>query len=786
MKVSIIPVLILIFITIHSFPDDRTNLIINPGFENNQEGWEDMWVREKGKGTMKISSLTGKAGGMVLQVAYSGTQDWSIGQKSTIDVIPGEVYAFYGWVQCKEIQKSAQLSVVLRDSQDKVMKWDHGLKETSGTHGWKRMEGRFMIPNGCARIQFRITGYGKGVSTWDDLYMVKIKQSSGVISPGMKEISMTHLGTTLTYSTGTGIFRLQSEGHSGKYLFRGFDNSVFFKDIKKNGNSLLFSIQNIYSGDITASVTIPAHNTVSLLLKGNGIMDTDFSFPARLDADASQGWVIPNNEGLLIPADDPYYLPLWKFDLYQGHGGLSMPFIGLTGEKEGIIFISETPDDNYVQFHPPEKSGTNTSGWTFGWEPEMGSWGYERRIRILLIDRDGYVGIARAYRNYAREKGLLVTLQQKRESVPAVDLLIGAANIWMWEKAEWWSSLPDCRAIAQELKNAGFVKVLWSNGASPVALKRLNDLGFLTGRYDIYQDVWDPAVPFQWLNKRGWPEDLVLDRDGSWRQGWVHRENGKEYPGGIICSRRGYERMKKDVAEELKTFPYRARFIDTTTASPLYECYNPLHPLSRSGDREYKSKLLGYISGEFHLVTGSETGIDWAVPYVHYFEGMMSIGRYRLEDAGYDLASIRTPQEDFLRFQLGFYYRIPLFELVYHDCVVSFWYWGDSSNRLPQFWQTRDLFNLLYGTGPLYIMDPERWKKNKERFIESYHTATQISLHSGYAEMLSHRFITEDHTVQYTRFNNGTGVWVNFGEKPFTLENGKKIEPAGYVIEWND
>lgn len=42
-------------------------------------------------------------------------------------------------------------------------------------------------------------------------------------------------------------------------------------------------------------------------------------------------------------------------------------------------------------------------------------------------------------------------------------------------------------------------------------------------------------------------------------------------------------------------------------------------------------------------------------------------------------------------------YRLPLFALVYHGCVVSYWYWGDYNNKLPALWGKRDLSNALYG-----------------------------------------------------------------------------------------
>lgn len=49
--------------------------------------------------------------------------------------------------------------------------------------------------------------------------------------------------------------------------------------------------------------------------------------------------------------------------------------------------------------------------------------------------------------------------------------------------------------------------------------------------------------------------------------------------------------------------------------------------------------------------------------------------------------------------------------------------------------------------------------------------------------MLSHRWLTEDHAVQQTRFANGVTVTVNFGEKPYTLEDGMKLERLSQRVE---
>ena len=101
------------------------------------------------------------------------------------------------------------------------------------------------------------------------------------------------------------------------------------------------------------------------------------------------------------------------------------------------------------------------------------------------------------------------------------------------------------------------------------------------------------------------------------------------------------------------------------------------------------------------------------------------------------------------------HYRLPLWELVYHDCVVAQWYWGDYNNKLPALWDRRDLFNALYGTPPMFMFNRKQWESQHDRFVQSYRTATPVARATGYAEMLSHRWLTDDHAVQETRFANG-------------------------------
>ena len=244
-------------------------------------------------------------------------------------------------------------------------------------------------------------------------------------------------------------------------------------------------------------------------------------------------------------------------------------------------------------------------------------------------------------------------------------------------------------------------------------------------------------------------------------------------PCGVLCDRQALPYAQQRIPAELAQIPYRCRFIDTTTASPWRECYHPRHPMTRTESKRFKMELLGYVSGTCGLVCGSETGHDAAVPYVHYFEGMLSLGPYRVPDSGRDIARVWTEvPEAVAKFQTGPRYRLPLWELVYHDCVVAHWYWGDYSNKLPALWDRRDLWNALYGTAPMFMFDRTVWVREKERFVRSYRATAPIARATGYSEMLSHEWLTPDHAVQRTRFADGTAVTVDFGTGTCRVEHG--------------
>ena len=516
----------------------------------------------------------------------------------------------------------------------------------------------------------------------------------------------------------------------------------------------------------------------TLELSAEGDLKSSLSFPHPFVSEPGTYLVVPMNEGISYPVEDQTINNM-RLIAYGGHG-ICMPFWGVTDGKRGHIAIIETPDDASIQIRRLDGNLSIAPVW----DPQKGRFGYTRKLRYVFFERGGHVAICKRYRTYAKESGLLKTLEQKRSENPNVDLLVGAVNVWSWEK--------DALSLVREMKALGIERILWSNRASPEVIEAMNGMeGVLTSRYDIYQDLMDPQIVKDKLRgthsdwtQEAWPQDIMLDEKGKPRPGWgVRGKDGQMYSCAVLCDKQAPKYAAQRVPEDIKTHAYRCRFIDTTTASPWRECYHPDHPMTRSESRHWKMELLRYMSETMKLVTGSETGHDAVVPYVHYFEGMLSLGSYRVPDAGRNMGQILDEvPERVAKFQVGQQYRLPLWELVYHDCVVAQWYWGDYNNKLPAIWKKRDLFNILYGTAPMFMFNRQVWEQYKDRFVRSYKDICPITRAVGYAEMTDHRFLTADRDVQQTTFANGITITVNFGDKPYRLPGGKEITPMSYHV----
>ncbi len=759
--------------------EDKDNRLPRGDFEQDETSWVSAWSRESGK--IKISVDDGRCyrGKRSLRIEHTGSQDWSLSLGQPLPVEAGQVWELKAALWA-EGGGTASLCAILRDGKGQVLRWTFGEESIGSAAGWQVISSRMVIPPGTATMVPRLIGHQPSTIWIDDVSLVlvdKLTLPSPEHLPETLRISAKQVELVVNPRTLAMAIRDKRTGHV--WQTRPIGDQVAplaFEEAEGALVGKLFHWENQLELNVRCRVEREAPEVI-FELEASGRMRQAVAFPGPVVTSAGQLLILPVNEGISYPVDDAT-LPAMDYHLYGGHG-LCMAWWGVTDLTAGLMAIVETPDDSHVGVPWIEGLLTLAPRWV----PQKGHFGYPRRLRFVVFEQGGYVAMCKRYRGYAQEIGLFKTLAEKRATNPNVDLLIGAVNVWCWDQ--------DPVALCREMQELGIRRILWSSRARPEQIQALNQMGVLTSRYDIYQDVMDPAnfpklrgVHADWPTE-AWPHDIMLDVRGNWIRGWAVRgKDDQWYHCGVLCDMRAIEYAQKRILPQLATHPYRCRFIDTTTASPWRECYHPNHPMTRSESKKWKMELLRFVSEQCGLVTGSETGHDAAVPYVHYFEGMMSLGPYRVPDAGRNMLQIwEEVPERVAKFQTGHFYRLPLWELVYHDCVVAQWYWGDYNNKLPALWDRRDLWNALYGTPPMFMFTRQFWQAHRDRFVQSYRTATPVARATGYVEMTSHRWLTPDRAVQQTAFANGVRVTVNFGDRPYVMDDGYRLEPLGYRFE---
>ncbi|MBC8128614.1 MAG: carbohydrate binding domain-containing protein [Gloeobacteraceae cyanobacterium ES-bin-144] len=758
----------------------HADIISNNSFESGLTGWRPLWMRDADAGTLMLDTAETHSGKQSALIEYRGKNDWSLEPQVRLKVQTGEIFELETWLKLENPNSKTTLCVAIYDSKGKAIEWSYGTRSPRDIAGWQQLKTRFVVPNGVTEIQPRLLGYGT-IKVWVDDFMLEKKGSVDSMRPANLPDAITIRNAMLEVSLNTKTAALtvidRRNGRTTEQIPQA--SNLLLTAAMATDDLIDFKLANLASGMVLTcilklDVKLPEF---TFEISAHGDLTDSLPYPHPFASQSGEYLVIPMNEGISYPVEDKSIEP-FSLVAYGGHG-ICMAFWGVTDGSSGHSVIIETPDDAAIHILRPN----NLLAVAPQWEPQRSSFGYTRCLRYVFFNQGGHVAIAKRYRAHAQKTGLFKTLEQKRRENPNVDLLIGAVNVWSWEQ--------DAESLVKEMQSSGIDRILWSAAAPPEQIKAMNELGALTSRYDIYQDSMNPQnfpklryKHADWTSE-GWPQDIIRKASGEWLHGWkIEGKNNDEYDCGVLCDKRAPDYARKRIPAELITHPYRSRFIDTTTASPWRECYHPDHPMTRTESKLWKMKLLDYISRDNKLVTGCETGHDAAVPFLHYFEGMMSLGPYRVPDSGRDMQRIWTEiPEPVEKFQLGHAYRLPLWELVYHECVVSQWYWGDYNNKLPALWDKRDLFNVLYSTPPMFMFDRRLWEKNKERFAQSYRNTCPFVRSLGYSEMTDHRFLTADRSVQQTIFSNKTIITVNFGSSAFKLPDGTMLEAMGFLVK---
>lgn len=523
--------------------------------------------------------------------------------------------------------------------------------------------------------------------------------------------------------------------------------------------------------------------------------------------------LMPHGAGFSFPADQTNLGERfdWRMHGYSREWRMAMwgqysERIAADGEvlpQDGYLAIVETPCNTVGTYL---KRANGLMGFQLLWEGDLGTWGHKRRVRFEFMTKAGPMEMALRYRGEMKRKGYYKTFAEKAKERPQMAgsfrKIAGAPSVWYWavdgKKAEV------CRTLREE---CGFGDFLFQFAArkdlgtwvtpEEVAACAKAAPGVLLSEYDMYMDTMDskyiPLIAYMrpyWSTDAADNGDVIRLPDGTLRRGWKVAFKGdadgaaKGIGCATVCEQKIAKYVRKRLASELKKTPeYNARYLDGMGCIEPFECYDPNHRMSRRECVERRREMMAIPGREFNLIASTEDGPDYLASVCDYFTcGFSAANDYRV-DGGWWMWNIYDGEPpDEIRRGTDETTRIPIFEMVYHGCCVSYWDWCDYNNKFPKIWWKRDLFNALCGTPPLYFFNEDTWPRFRGQLKASYDVATPVAIATYSTPMTAYRILTPDRRVHRVEFANGVAVTVNFGETPYRTKDGETLTPRSHIL----
>ena len=770
--------LILIFGIIVNISIISQNLIFNPGFEEGIDYWY-LWTEEPDSGIVDIVNNSIHSGDSALHFIHSGEWGWSFtnGDKN---VSEGYILNYSVWIKTENLNGTCHIGVITMDSTNNIIDWNYSPVNIETSYDYTKYESRFIIPKNIVKISPFISGENKCNLYFDDVEL-SIIDTISKIEYCLENDTMKVIMNITDFS-----FQIYDKINYIQYITQP-RNFLQIQSIDSLNGSYIFNcIYQPNNINLTIDVSlIQSSLKIQLLADSNALLSNIIEFPGAIASKEDDYLIIPVAAGMIEPVTkDPYISKFGGSYQMWGHSS-SMSFVGVTNLKTGYMITSEDPWDTEINFKTYDLDFKTPH---LLHNSSKGCFGYDRTFYYTLILNDGYNEMCDWYRNYAERNGYVKTIVEKAAENSNVHKLIGAVDFF---PRELFYAIDDKFNFLSDLKNYGIDKAIISLSGIPgdfpeypELIDTVNKYNYLSSRYDIYAEIWDTLPPDRDICTEGFPEDAVINKSEDFQKGWYYEFNEQKFYSYLACSKTYKEDALRCVSADLIDYHYNSRFIDVIMANRLEECYSPLHPLTRKEDANNKTDFMKFIKEHFQLVTCAERFREFAIPYLDYGEGSMSIN-----PIDNDWSTPVEPTEDYLAFNMNPIKRLPLHSLVYHDSHITTWWTGDGVSKVPECWDTKDLFNVLYGTMPLfcppYSNEAIFWYNNLDKFLTSYHLVSSVFRSVGYSQMIKHEMVSDDWKVQKTTFSNSWEVMANFKDTTFQY-NDIFLSPKGFYASDGD
>lgn len=588
---------------------------------------------------------------------------------------------------------------------------------------------------------------------WADTYRPRIETNEGIFFFSDARSAEHH-------SWKTGL------GQGIRSTYRGFS--------KADGSRTEFAFETvIWVEETTGSVFFEL-----LPLEEDGLTLKAAYWPGPMEFQSdSQDWYSVLNvlQGLVLPNnwENPVSAETNKIN-FNGQfcsTAAYMPWWGQIQPAGGYMAINATPwDGAYAIDHPAKGPYTLV---TPRWLESMGRLSYRRIYEYRFFPKCDYNDLCKSYRQYVKEKGLLITLKEKAARCSRVDKLIGSAIVHKGIKVHcspssryYDASRPDLmdslvpfRTRTEQmrrLKEAGLEKVYlhldgWGDpgydnkhpdylpaceaAGGWEGMKELSDAmeecGYMFGVHDQYRDYYFDAPTFDENFACRNPDGSIPDH-AIWAGG---RQS-------LLCASQAPFYVKRNFEELFRHgIHLEATYLDVFTCNEGDECVHPWHRMTRKECFEYRKSCFDYLLSR-DILPSSEEVVDWAM-------GSLVFAHYGPYD--YMLCKPDAPRKGV---------PTPLFNLVYHDCVILPWMMDKAESGDYM------LYALLNG-GAAYL-DCEAEDLDEE--IRRYRTVAKLQEKVAKCEMVKHEFLEGGFRKERAVYSDGTVVTIDHDAQSWTIE----------------
>lgn len=332
----------------------------------------------------------------------------------------------------------------------------------------------------------------------------------------------------------------------------------------------------------------------------------------------------------------------------------------------------------------------------------------------------------------------------------------------------------------------------------PQAVAKAKAAGYLVAVYDNYADAHPLSEPQTWAAAQ--MGDELANAGQRDVNGKVHEGfNGIGVFANAVAAQ-DYARQR--MAAVTAAAGLNSYFLDVDAAGTAPADYTQGRETSERENARMLSQRLDYPSRTLGLVTGSEGGVSTFAPNIAYSHGIATQpfdwtdpDMSRNEASPFFVGQYWPPETPTLFFKTvplkpqlallvrSYRYRLPLYQRVLHDSLVSTHHWAYPSLKFSNEQQNTALLQLLYMTPPMYHLNAAVLKRDMP-FIGAYN-AVFAPLHQRLftQALVGFEVLADDRSLQRTVFEDGTRITVNFNpDKPLT-EGAMTFPPVSATVQ---